>query len=166
MEFGGTVSAGVSVKGMRSELLEEFEAWAGAADIGAQIRLSRALDLAVAARNLGTELRYRDDGMALPATLHGGAAYSLDLGDDGRLIVVGGGSLALYESEVVWRAGLEYTWRSMVAARAGVVIAEQEQIGAYSAGIGVVAGRYRLDYATSFDSPFDLPHLLNLTVSF
>jgi len=165
------VSVGVSVKGVRSELIDEFTAAAFAFDAGGQVRIGRSLKVGLVAQNLGSKLKYRDDGMSLPAIVRAGVAYLADFGAMGAVIAVADEGISLNSGEVTWRGGVEYEWRGLVAIRGGVELPPGDALGRYSAGVGIRAMRYRLDYAIQFDTiqfdtTFDMPHLLTFTVSF
>ena len=164
--LSSVASWGVLVKALRSELLDEFTATAAAFDTGVQVRLNKAFKLGVMMQNVGSKLKYRQDKISLPTAWRAGLAYGYRVGTRDLLIGMADTVYALQEGALAVRGGVEYQWRGMVAVRAGAQLSEEQQVGNYSAGLGLTVQQYRLDYAIQLDTTFDLPQLFSLTISF
>ena len=163
---------GITVKGLRSELFEEASASAVAIDAGVQYRLNRIVKIGVVAQNLGTNLKYIEQTFDLPVVVRGGVVMGRRVGGrashgslfEGMLLAVVDAEYMFGDSLRTWRGGLEYLWHGMIAIRAGARLPSKEQLGGFSGGLGLKAGRYRLDYSLQFENTFGVPQTVSLTV--
>lgn len=118
-------------------------------DLGAAVDLPRGIVAGAAVQNVGTELTVASMASPLPRLLRAGVSIPLDLGVLDALLV---GEAGLSSSEdVVPRAGLELSWRSVngitVSGRAGTRGGELAGIGRTTFGGGIAASRVSLEYA-------------------
>ncbi len=168
------VDAGVSVKGVRTKLFEEVGTTAVALDGGIQIRLAPMLKAGVVLQNLGTKLQYEADQISLPAAIRSGLALGWRFkgiadGSSARdaLIVMADAEYPLEEKHPVWRGGVEYQWRGVLALRAGGRLSSREELSNYAAGLGLMVRQFRLDYSFQLgDTPADSPQAFSLTIGF
>jgi hypothetical protein len=106
------------------------------------------LALGVAVRSLGGEASFDVDGaegesVSLPLTFQGGASYRLSLGTSKALLLAAEARQAK-DDDATGHVGAEFSW-SAIALRAGGRLGTD--VGHFTAGIGVMTGRFRLDYA-------------------
>ena len=164
---------GASAKFIRSTLAEAFRADAVAADAG---YLLQAPDLGLSAGlsmlNLGSNLRYRDDGESdpLPVTFRGGAAYEpkwvgdLSFPPGQRLIVAADVEYLYHERIPRGNLGLEYAIYERQCLRLGYQI-DPDVLG-LTFGFGAAWRDLRFDYAWSAASEFTDSHRFNVTYRF
>ena len=145
------LNAGASVKFIRSEI-ENYTSTAAAVDLGLVWHTGfKMVDVAFTASNLGVQVdSYLDTGESLPLTLRFGAAKQLEH------LPLQLTATAHYEPETDPYATLagEFTVSPQLKLRAGYTSSASEYrvggssdgIAGLSAGCGLFAGRYRLDY--------------------
>ena len=170
---GDLADWGVTVKGLRSELLGDYSANAAVLDLGVQRQVLRSLRAAVTVQNLGTKIKYFETASPLPATARAGLAYDWKwwhgLQEDSPanvVTVVADADYSIYENVTGWQAGAEYSWRGIASLRGGVKGDTRENLGLYCLGIGLSTGRYRLDYSIDLGGDIGYPQSLSLTITF
>jgi flagellar motor protein MotB len=133
---------------------------AGAADVGFQARPVPGLGIGVTARNLG--IGWSTELERLPADLALGAAYSWRS-------LTGTADISLpFDNQVSVRAGVEYQPVRQLAVRLGyragpADLSELGFWGGLTAGLGVNAGGFDLDYAISPYGRLGIAHRLTLS---
>jgi len=113
-----------------------------AVDLGAVYRLSDGVTLGAAVRNVGPELKFRNEGDPLPTTLAVGGSYiwndltfALDVEKQNDL-------------DATTRVGVEYSPVRHVALRGGYVSGDETALGNLTGGLGVRWDEsWALDYA-------------------
>ncbi len=191
-ELSPQMDGGFLIKALRSELIEEFQTTGVIFDAGMQARVSDTVKAGVAIKNFGTNLKYLEDEITLPAQVRVGIAVLWRLREYSPFSVVEGDVIiAMVDSEhrvqeglTSWRGGLEYQWRGVVALRAGGRLGAAKSLGNLSVGLGLRfkqdqdgrgrkyrQGRqqrqYRLDYSIRLlTSKFDPPQTLSVTIAF
>lgn len=118
-------------------------------DLGAAVDLPLGIIAGAAAQNIGTDLTLASTTSPLPRMVRAGISVPLELGALDALVV---GEAGLSSSdEVVPRAGVELSWRSVngitVSGRAGTRGGELAGIGRTTFGGGIAASRVSLEYA-------------------
>lgn len=177
------VTGGVSLKGLQSELAEEFRTGGMAFDLGFQFQLMDVLKAGIAVKNFGANLNYLKDEVALPARVHAGLAllwrlgsYSpFDIETNNFLVSVVDAEFQMNGGPTHLRGGLEYHLYRIVVFRVGGRLGSNKSLGNLSAGLGFTLRKerggklkqYRLDYSIRMlASVFALPQALSLTIAF
>ena len=118
-------------------------------DLGVAVDLPRGIIAGAVVQNVGTDLPLASTASPLPRMLRAGVSVPLALGPLDAL-VVGEAGLSSTD-EVVPRAGLELSWRSVngitLSGRAGTRGGELAGIGRTTFGGGIAASRVSLEYA-------------------
>lgn len=162
------LDGGVSLKILSSEIFGE-KATAVAVDFGGIYSgLYENLMLGLSVQNLGTELKYVDEGESLPLAIRPGAIYTkllteydVSISLDLPYYVKEGYTLALF--------GVELSYKKMLALRLGYRLnlddsdAEDESI---NAGIGFAWRNYSFDYAIGTADDLTSPHYVSLGMKF
>lgn len=154
------LSAGVSLRYLRSDLAPEAASSAFATDIALaylQVLGRNKLEAGVSVNNLGTKLKYRDNSYALPALAELRASYSYYFGsasvenatgfctgvpfktDAPSSLSVSAEFDALFSGAVMAGVGLEYAFRNTLFVRAGYHYGDNAKaVPAYaSVGLGL-----------------------------
>ena len=171
--LAGPASGGISVKGIRSEIFGETAA-ALALDAGLQTRLNRFVKAGACLQNIGGRLRYETDAVNLPSLFRIGVAAGGWLSEWGfpsvfetdRLLVIADVEFPFAERTISFCGGVEYQLGTILAVRAGAKLANREESASFSSGIGLSAGKYRLDYSVRMGGDFSKPQTLSLTIRF
>jgi len=154
---------GIALKALRSEVLGQYTANAVMLDAGLQGTWGERVKYGAAIQNLGTRLRYLQTAYNLPACLRAGVSTEWKWG--GRMLAGADVDYSWNERLTGCRAGAEYTWAGIAAIRAGAKV-EGLKGFSYSAGLGVLAGRYRLDYSLEMGGDIGYPQSLGITIAF
>lgn len=149
--LGGGFSAGLTAKFFTS-LLAGYSSQGGAADLGLQYQLpGLPLRLGAALRNLGAMTAFESEADPLPLRLLAGAAWELELGGGHAVNVLADVQQPLAGAEdAAVAAGLQYSYASLLAVRAGY--RALDDLGSLSLGAGLRFSGFGLDYAYQ---PFD-----------
>lgn len=163
--------AGVSVKGMRTKLVDEFSSGVAAFDAGGVVAPDESLRLGVMLLNAGRAVHYREKRVPLATELRAGVATRQDVSqpggeEPGELALFVDAGYPLEEKAVEWHFGLEYRWRGALDLRAGLSRRRRQNPWAYSGGVGLKIRRYRVDYATKVESASGFPQVFSFTVGF
>ncbi len=144
--LGGGVSAGVTAKFFTS-LLAGYSSQGGAADLGLQFQLpGLPVRLGAALRNLGAMTAFESEADPLPLRLLAGASWDLQLGGGHAVNLLADVQQPLAGAEnAAAAAGLQYSYGSLVAVRAGY--RALDDLGSLSLGAGLRFGGIGLDYA-------------------
>ncbi len=140
------ISAGAALKVFHSTLLEQYSATAVGCDIGLLYHdlLSPGLNLGLALQNLGTSIRYVDEGDPMPTTLRMGLGYSSSLGNQ-QALKTGVDVLLPNDSDPLTHLGMEYNWQERFFVRGGYKFGYA--LDSFTLGLGLTLNRIRLDYA-------------------
>jgi hypothetical protein len=159
--FGDRFSAGVTLKGIRSEIDARRDD-AFAADIGLAWRILPHWSVGASVANLGSNLTLGATGSDLPLAVRFGTSLSLL---DQRLTLLLDGVQHRHE-EIEAAAGAEFAIHPAVRLRAGYNSASADAGDGLSAGIGFRYSGFDLDYAyTPFDDLADA-HRVSLKYRF
>jgi len=166
-ESRNEISLGATIKFIYSTLVEEYSATAYAVDVGALGRFmlgKSRLQLGIAAQNLGTEIKFEEEGDTLPLTVRGGVSYQIDLKREHRFIINGEG-VKPNDGDFRGSTGMEYWYREIVALRVGYKIAYD--LDSFTCGAGFVWKNLQLDYGWGMrSSEMGDNHRFSLTMRF
>ena len=157
--------------------IADYSASAIAASAGIQYDISKPLTLALAAQNIGSEIKFAQEGDPLPSNYKAGAAYKItfepndEVGEtssiEERTLMVAAD--ANMSREVGWygNAGLEYSMmfneKMKVNARGGYRSDLNDKVNGISLGLGADIGSFTIDYAYSGLGDLGMAHRLTLT---
>ncbi len=151
------VSIGLNAKVLHSTLVEDFSATAFAFDIGGLYK-RKNFSLGLAVQNIGTKLKYEDEGDSLPMNIRTGISYrinDLSLGFD---------IIKPNDDDLKENIGMEYTIEKLFTLRAGYKIGYD--LDSLTFGIGFNLKDFNIDYATAMKDDFDPTHKVSLTYNF
>lgn len=147
-EVADGVSVGLALKGIRSTLVEDYTASAVAFDVGVLYRLPmmEGLSIGVSILNTGTEMKFIEEGDALPQRTVVGLGYEMrpikSIG-----LKVGGDYINEREGDGMINVGFEVGLHDMVMLRGGYLT--DSDLGSITMGIGIRLGWIQLDYGYS-----------------
>jgi hypothetical protein len=152
IEYGGSGYSvnhfmGVSGKYIHSTLAGGYSAQAVAADAGYLVHSPEAgLSAGVSMLNMGTKMKFINEGDPLPLTARCGLAYQFGVPSVHNFIAAADGEYLLYEKQALANIGLEYFWVKSFGVRLGYQFM-QDSLG-LTAGFGLRwRGRIVFDYA-------------------
>ena len=152
------VTQGATLKGFYTDLSGMAGSSALALDAGVQVRLPERITAGLLIQNLGARLNYFEDSIVLPASMRIGLCWPWDLGrvegESVRLLVLCDGEYVLVQRLAALRGGVEYSWRGLVALRAGIHLREGRKT--VCSGFGVNYAGSRLDYCVQFSGAGDV----------
>ncbi|MEK6544293.1 MAG: PorV/PorQ family protein [Elusimicrobiota bacterium] len=150
----GSHSLGIMVQGVQSNLLETYDAYAVAANVG-YFGNFRRFGVGLSLLNIGSELQFLEEGDPLPFAARAGFHYKMALAPVNLLTAYD----AVYqEKDFVHRAGLEMTVTPMFAVRGGYQFEPQSYRGGPSFGFGLNMGTMFFDYAFSWSGDLEDTH--------
>ncbi len=162
------IPVGINLKLVSSEVFGE-NATAVAVDLGGQYgELAENLNIGLAVRNLGTELKYIDEGDPLPLNVCAGASYGISV-KGGKLKALLDLPYYVNEAEILSLLGIQYEYKELITARLGYAInisdsdSEAEPL---NIGLGFKLDKYSIDYAIGITRDLDNPHYISLEACF
>jgi tetratricopeptide (TPR) repeat protein len=161
------VLLGVNLKTIYTTLIEEYSAYAFALDMGGIYRFPyeklKGLRVGVVLQNLGTEIKYKEEGDPLPLTIKMGAAYEKRFN---RIHYVQGAVdvVKSIDSQIRENIGVEYIFKDMLAGRVGTRM--EYDLGLMTYGIGLYINKVKLDYAWMYGEEWDSQHRISLSFQF
>jgi hypothetical protein len=166
-ELRNEVSLGLGVKFVYSTLVQKYSAMAYAVDgglLGKFIVGKNRLQLGVAGQNLGTKIKFEEEGDSLPLTVRAGAAYLMDFKQEHRLII-SGEAVKPNDGDFRGSGGMEYWYREIFALRAGYKAGFD--LDSFTCGVGFVWKNFQLDYGWGMNtSKMGDNHRFSLTARF
>ncbi len=156
------LSLGINAKFLHSTLVEEFTASAFGFDAGAVYRISLSeipVNIGASVQNIGTPVKYIDEGDNLPVVVRAGVSASLKEMDV-PLVVAADGIMLPADNSVKCNLGAEYFAGEMLALRAGYKIGYDTE--SITAGFGVMFDMFRLDYSFGFVSGLESTHKVSV----
>ncbi|MCK4532292.1 PorV/PorQ family protein [bacterium] len=161
------VLLGINLKTIYTTLIEEYNAYAFALDVGGIYRLPykklKGLRFGVVLQNLGTEIKYKEEGDPLPLTVKIGTAYEKRFN---RIHYVQGAVdvVRSIDSQIRENIGVEYIFKDMLAGRVGTRMGYD--LGLMTYGIGLYINKVKLDYAWVYGEGWDSQHRISLSFQF
>ncbi len=158
---------GINFKTIYTTLVEKYSAYAFALDVGGIYRFPydklKGLSLGVVLQNLGTEIKYEENGDPLPLTIKIGAAYKKRFN---RMHYIQGAVdvLKSTDNQVRKNIGLEYVFNDRLAGRIGTRLGYD--LGGMTYGLGIYMNKVKLDYAWIYGKDWDNRHLISLSFPF
>ena len=145
--YGVNHFIGVSGKYIHSSLAGGYSAQAVAADIGYLAHSPEAgLSAGIAILNLGSKMKFVNEGDPLPLTGRFGLAYQFGVPSVHSFIAAADGEYRFYEKQAVADLGLEYFWQKSYGLRMGYQFL-RDSLG-LTVGFGLRwRGRVVFDYA-------------------
>jgi phage tail protein X len=157
----GPVAVGVTGKYLSSQLIESARATAFAGDFGLSMPVNSRVQIGGAVQNIGTQLKFVEEGDSLPRIARTGVAISLLSNRSTTLLMD-----AIYhmnEQELTPAAGLEVSF-GLLAVRAGYKGGRGAQ--EFSIGTGLMIGRSNLDYSFGMMDGLEARHRVSLSMRF
>jgi len=143
-DIGQGICLGAALKGIHSTLVEDYTASAVALDLGILYRTPvQGLSLGLSLLNNGTEMKFIDEGDALPQRTIVGAGYSLYPMRSVK-VKLGADHIKEREMDGTTSIGVELGLMNMVMLRGGYYT--DSDLGSATMGIGVKLGSIQLDY--------------------
>lgn len=158
----GKMSYGASVKFLQSKLVEQYSATAYAADLGVLMPIGNRMHLGLAARNIGTQLKYVDEGDSLPRIYDMGLAMNLIPGAHSTTLMLNTPYYA-NEKSLLPGVGLE-TLVGPMAIRAGYK--KREGGNQFTVGAGFQLGSTNFDYAFGLVKDLSAEHKVSVSLHF
>ena len=163
------LSAGAGLKVINSTLAEEATATAFAIDLGALYMLDMVdnLNVGLAIQNIGTKLKYKEEGDTLPFTIRAGVAYDAITSSQKKPehdLLLAADLNKVVDTDLRLDLGAEYWYKKMAACRVGYKVGYD--LEGLTLGLG---GRYlgfQLDYSFSLMEELDSTHHLSLSYRF
>jgi hypothetical protein len=169
--------AGVAASHITSTIAD-YSASAMAASAGLQFDISKQLTLAVAAQNLGSNIKFNKEGDPLPTNYKAGAAYTIyfDPSEDttetsligDRSLLIAGDANMSREVGFYGNGGLEYCMSfndiMKLSLRGGYRSDLNDKVNGFSLGLGADISSFTVDYAYSGLGDLGMAH--RLTVSY
>jgi len=145
-ELRNELSLGLSVKFVYSTLVQKYSAMAYAVDaglLGKFIVGRNRFQLGVTGQNLGTKIKFEEEGDSLPLTVRAGASYQMEFKQEHRLTI---STEAVKPNDGDFRGsgGMEYWYREIFALRAGYKAGFD--LDSFTCGVGFVWKNFQLDY--------------------
>ncbi|MEW6618925.1 MAG: PorV/PorQ family protein [bacterium] len=160
------LSAGINLKKIQSELVEEIKAKAYAIDFGTLLLISENLSFGVAGQNFGSDVKYREKKDPLPFNIRAGASYKFLL-PNANNILLGVDLVKPKGDDIKTHVGMEYLnveCELNVYLRVGYAFGYETKD--FTAGLGFVERGYSLDYAYLVRGDLDRNHYISVGVKF
>ena len=155
---------GINLKIISSKLVKVERGTAFAVDLGGLYHPPLAgLDIGLAIRNLGTELKFIDESDPLPLTICLGSAYQKSFGSQKILLSIDFPFL-VYEQILTPAVGVEFDWREMIQGRIGYKFNIDDT--GLALGMGFVYKNYFINYAFGLVNILENGHRVSLGVRF
>jgi hypothetical protein len=163
-EFLEKYPVGINLKVISSKIVEAESGTAFAVDFGRLYHpLLEGLAVGLAIQNLGTNLRFIDEGDPLPLTMRLGTAYQRSFGNQQILLSVDFPYL-IYEQKIIPAIGFEYDWRKTIQGRIGYKFNSDDT--GLTFGLGFTYQKYIIDYAFGLANKLENLHRVSLGVRF
>lgn len=161
-KIGKNLYLGLALKGIHSTLVEDYTASAVALDAGALYHTSvEGLSVGLSLLNNGTEMKFIDEGDALPMRTIIGAGYKIrPLSNVG--VKVGLDYMKEKNADGRTSIGAELTLLDMISVRSGYYV--DSDLGSITAGIGIKLGSIQIDYGYAMMDELGDLHRASLTM--
>jgi len=155
---------GINLKVISSIVVEVENGTAFAIDFGTLYRPPfEGLVIGLAVQNLGTKLKFIEEGDPLPLTIRLGSAYQRSFGGQQILLSIDFPYL-IYEQKINPAIGFEYNWRKIIQGRIGYKFSSNDT--GLTFGLGFTHQRYTIDYAFGLANRLENLHRVSLGVRF
>ena len=154
---------GMTLKVLRSTLVEEFTASSVSLDLGLQYRAAGGkLHVGAAVRHLGTGLMYDDWEDHIPRTFGAGVVYIAEVA--GGPLTLAGDLVKVQDLDPRGHAGFEYVIERVLAVRLGYRFGYDTSD--FTFGLGATLGGFEIGYSVGVMEEFDDVHMTQLTYRF
>jgi len=157
--FYGNTYAGLMVKWIQSKLVEKYAANAFGIDVGLLHKLG-GLGIGVALQNIGTEMKFIEEGDSLPLTLRLGGSYETKIGKVVKM-VVGIDGIKVKNEDMGCNIGGECWIGDILGIRGGYKINDDNKV---SIGASIRYKWVQLDYSYRMIDVFDNTHQAAITL--
>ncbi len=154
----GRTSLGLIIKGVQSTLVEKYTAKAFAVDFGLLHKV-KGLGLGLAIQNIGTDMKFIEEGDSLPFTIRAGGSYGVDLNNLVKM-TIGIDAVNTKNDNMKYNVGAEL-WLGELGIRGGYKINDENKI---SIGASLKHKWFQLDYAYKIMDVFESTHQFALTL--
>jgi tetratricopeptide (TPR) repeat protein len=158
-KYWGNTYAGVMVKWIQSKLVEEYTASAFGIDLGVLHKV-RGFGLGIAMQNIGTEMKFIEEGDSLPFTVRIGGSYERKLGKMVKM-VAGVDGVKVLKDDMRYNLGGECWIGDMLGIRAGYKINSEDKV---SIGASIRYKWVQLDYGYKLMDVFSNTHQVAITL--
>ncbi len=158
----GLLNLGVSGKYLSSNLAEEKTATAYAADAGFQLPLNSRVQFGSSVQNIGTKLKFNEEGDNLPRLARSGISVLIIPGRSAVRFMIDG-VCDLNESKIYPAVGLETSFGPL-SLRAGYK--GNNGLNQFSFGTGIAISRYSFDYSFGMVDRLDSMHMASISMKF
>ena len=157
--FYGNTYAGIMAKWIQSKLVEKYTASAFGIDMGVLHKVG-GFGLGIALQNIGTEMKFIEEGDSLPFTIRLGGSYERNIG---KIVKVAGGvdGIKVKNEDMRWNIGGECWIGDILGIRAGYKIKDEDKI---SIGASIRYKWIQLDYGYRMMDVFDNTHQASITL--
>jgi len=157
--FYGNTYAGIMAKWIQSTLVEKYKASALGIDMGVLHKVG-GFGLGIALQNIGTEMKFIEEGDSLPLTLRFGGSYEREIGKIVKM-VVGIDGIKVKNEDMRCNLGGECWIGDILGIRAGYKIKDEDKV---SIGASIKYKWVQLDYGFKMMDVFDTTHQAAITL--
>ena len=157
--FYGNTYAGVMVKWIQSTLVEKYRASAFGIDMGVLHKVG-GFGIGIALQNIGTEMKFIEEGDSLPFTIRLGGSYERNIG---KIVKVTGGvdGIKVKNEDIGCNIGGECWIGDILGIRAGYKTKDEDKV---SIGASIRYKWIQLDYGYRMIDVFDNTHQVAITL--
>jgi len=157
--FYGNTYAGIMVKWIQSTLVEKYRASAFVIDMGVLHKVG-GFGLGIALQNIGTDMKFIEEGDSLPLTLRLGGSYERKMGKIVKM-VVGVDGIKVKNEDMRCNIGGECWIGDILGIRAGYKIKDEDKV---SIGASIRYRWVQLDYGYKMMDLLDSTHQMAITL--
>jgi len=166
-ELRNELSLGAGIKFVHSTLVEKYSATAYAADVGLLgqfvVGKNKVL-LGIVGQNLGTKIKFEEEGDSLPLTVRAGAAYQMSFKQE-HILTTSLEAVKPNDTDFRGSGGVEYWYKEIFALRAGYKVGYD--LDTFTCGIGLAWKNFQIDYGWGMmAAKMGDNHRFSLTVRF
>jgi len=158
-KFYGNTYGGVMVKWIQSTLVEKYKANAIGIDMGILHRLA-GLGIGIAIQNIGTEMKFIEEGDSLPFTIRTGGSYEIKIGKIVKM-AIGVDGIKVKKEDMGCNIGGECWIGDILGIRGGYKIKDENKV---SMGASIRYKWVQLDYGYKMMDVFNNTHLAAITL--
>jgi len=164
-DLAENIDVGLSIKNLGSKLVEKFSASSYIFDLGAIYRVSRTpVSIGAAVQNIGSKLKYIDEGDYLPLTLRIGGSYYMEDKFNIPMLIAADIVKVRDDSRLKEHLGIEYMLKEKLSMRAGYKIGYD--LDSFTFGIGFLFDFFDIDYSFNIMGELDAVHKVSLNINF
>lgn len=158
-----SISLGANIKFISSTLAEDYSTTAYAFDFGGLYKLADKLSLGLVVQNIGTKIKYEEEGDPLPMKIRGGIAYRI-MPNQNHDLIIGMDIVKPNDDSLKEHLGMEYWFKKTIAIRTGYKIGYD--LDSLTGGVGFKLKNCQIDYGIAMMGELDSTHRVSLTMGF